>query len=284
MTDCLTKDGPVTSPPAGIGDGERTPLDPVSREKNALPSTQIAFVDAYDDERIRPVPKQKVIMDSIAKVSRVDDAYDRLKTEILENRLPPGFQGTEPELAQRLDMSRTPVREALLRLQSEGLVELVPRRGIRVLPIAPSDMKEIYQLLTVLETEAAADVAKHGLTSEQTAALEAATAEMEQALNDDDLDTWAAADDRFHRVLLACNENSRLAAFVNTLFDQAHRARMVTLRLRERPRKSTKEHRDILKAIARGDPERTRKLFRGHRERAAAELIDVLERCRLTQL
>ena len=83
---------------------------------------------------------------------------------------------------------------------------------------------------------------------------------------------------------LSCNSNSRLAAFVNTLFDQAHRARMITLRLREKPWKSTEEHRRILSAIAEGDPERTRETFRAHRERSAAELLDVLEKCRLTQL
>ncbi|MCG8547882.1 MAG: GntR family transcriptional regulator [Alphaproteobacteria bacterium] len=223
-------------------------------------------------------------MDRPTKLSRVDDAYERLKAEILENRMPPGFQGTEPEIAQRLDMSRTPVREALIRLQSDGLIELIPRRGVRVLPVAPSDMQEIYQLLTVLEPEAAGEVARVGLSAAQIAALEAATAEMDQALKEDDLDKWAAADDRFHRELLRCNGNSRLSAFVNTLFDQAHRARMVTLRLRDVPWKSTEEHQEILAALIAGDSKRTRKVFRAHRERAAAELLDVLEKCRLSQL
>ena len=227
---------------------------------------------------------QKVVMVRPARVSRVADAYVRLKKEILENRMPPGFQGTEPEIALRLGMSRTPVREALIRLQGEGLVELIPRRGVRVLPIAPRDMRDIYQLLTVLEPEAAADVAETGLNPDQIADLETATAEMEQALDEDDLDKWAAADDRFHRALLSCNSNDRLTAFVNTLFDQAHRARMVTLRLREVPRKSTADHRAILKAVSDGDAQQTRRVFRAHRERAAAELLNVLEKCRLSQL
>ncbi len=218
------------------------------------------------------------------KVSRVNDAYERLKQEILENRLPPGYQGTEPEIAARMEMSRTPVREALIRLQSEGLIDLIPRRGIRVLPIAPSDMRDIYQILTVLEPEAAADVATIGLTPNQIDALEAATVEMESALETEDLDRWASADDHFHRTLLACNGNDRLTAFVNTLFDQAHRARVVTLRLREVPWKSTEDHRAILKAVTDGDAERTRKLFRAHRERAAQELLQALERSRLSQL
>lgn len=223
-------------------------------------------------------------MASSPKVSRVNEAYERLKAEILENRMPPGFQGTEPEIAEHLEMSRTPVREALIRLQGEGLVALVPRRGVRVLPISPRDMQDIYQLLTVLEPEAAAHVAEMGLSSEQIANLEAATAEMEQALKDENLDLWAAADDRFHRELLNCSTNGRLTAFVQTLFDQAHRARIVTLRLRAVPWKSTEDHRDILKAVTNGDADRTRNLFRAHRERAAQELLRVLEKSRLSQL
>ena len=65
-------------------------------------------------------------------LSLTDEAYGLLKAEILENRMPPGFQALEQDLAQRLNMSRTPVREALIRLQEEGLVEVVPRRGMRV--------------------------------------------------------------------------------------------------------------------------------------------------------
>ncbi len=223
-------------------------------------------------------------MTTADRVSRVDDAYERLKEEILENRLPPGFQAPEPEIALRLGMSRTPVREALIRLQAEGLVELIPRRGVRVLPIAPSDMRDIYQLLTVLEPEAAATIAAQGLDPDQIAELEEATGDMERALEAGDLDRWAAADDRFHRTLLGFSRNKRLTNFVNTLFDQAHRARMVTLRLRETPRKSTEEHRAILKAIAAGDAPETCRLFRAHRERAAAELVSALINCRLSQL
>ena len=99
-----------------------------------------------------------------------------------------------------------------------------------------------------------------------------------------DLDAWAAADDLFHRLLLDCSENARLTSFVNTLFDQAHRARIVTLRLRDVPQRSTQEHRAILQAIQAGDAVRTQTLFRAHRERAARELLELLERTRLAQL
>ncbi|WP_207382969.1 GntR family transcriptional regulator [Pseudaestuariivita atlantica] len=215
--------------------------------------------------------------------SRVGDAYTRLKAEILSNRLLPGFQATEPEIAERLGMSRTPVREALIRLQAEGLVELVPRRGARILPVSAADMNDIYEILTALEPHAAAELALRRPDAQVLAPLEEATSDMEAALEKPDLDAWAAADDRFHRTLLELHGNDRLTAIASTLFDQAHRARMVTLRMRDMPHRSTAEHREILGALRRGDAEGVRRLFRDHRERAARELLHILERMGLPQ-
>lgn len=223
-------------------------------------------------------------MTETARTTRVDDAYERLKAEILENRMAPGFQAPEPEIALRLGMSRTPVREALLRLESDGLIELVPRRGARVLPVSPDDMREIYEILTALEPEAAARLARANPSKESLRELEPATSDMEKALAEGDLDAWAEADDRFHRKLLALHGNKRLSSFANTLFDQAHRARMMTLRLRKRPTRSTQDHREILNHILTGDADSARNAFRAHRERAAAELLAILEDYRLPRL
>lgn len=223
-------------------------------------------------------------MKRVPKPNRADAAYEHLKGEILGNRLPAGFQATEPDVAEGLNMSRTPVREALVRLKDDGLIDLIPRHGVRVLPVSPDDMREIYQILTALEPEAAAGVAESGLSDAQYAELEAATSDMQRGLDAGDLDAWAAADDRFHRTLLSYSANKRMAAILNRLFDQAHRARMVTLRLREPPAQSTDEHRAILEAMRSGNARKTRSVFRAHRERAAKELGGLLDRIRLTQL
>lgn len=215
-------------------------------------------------------------MPAALHTSLASDAYDRLKADILSNALPAGFQAPEPEIAATMGMSRTPVREALIRLEAEGLVELVPRRGARVLPVLPQDMREIYELLTALEPQAAAMVAARKPTREELADVVAAMEAMEAALDADDLDVWARADDTFHRALLGHHENARLAEFVGSLFDQAHRARMITLRLRDKPVRSTKEHRDILDALFAGDETRVRTLFAAHRELACGELLNIL--------
>lgn len=219
------------------------------------------------------------------KTTRVSDAYDRLKAEILLGRMPPGFQAPEPEIALRLGMSRTPVREALIRLEAEGLVQLIPRRGARVLPVRAEDMREIYAILTALEPEAAAVLAESGTKAEDLAALEAAVAEMEAALAAQDLDRWAASDDAFHRALLAAQDNRRLEGIALSLYDQAHRARVITLRMRgEGLAQSTADHREILTHIQRGDGPGARRVFRSHRKRAARELLHILETYKLGQL
>ena len=217
------------------------------------------------------------------RISRVDDIYARLKHDIMSNRLTPGSQVPEPELSDRMGASRTPVREALIRLEAEGLVQMVPRHGARILPISRTDIADIYQILIALEPEAAAGLAAMRPDANSLAPIEAATRAMEAAHATDDRDAWAAADDRFHRALLDLVPNRRIAQIIGTVLDQAHRARMVTLRLRARPEASTRDHRAILDAIAAGDANATRRLFRAHRQRAADELLPLLDKLQLTQ-
>lgn len=223
-------------------------------------------------------------MSEIVKNTRVTEAYGRLRDEIRANRLPPGFQATEPEIAERLGMSRTPVREALIRLEAEGLVELVPRRGARVLPISPEDMAEIYDLLTALEPLAARLVANRKPTAEELEPLIQAIEDMEAALENEDLDNWAEADDRFHQALLRATGNERMHDFAMRLYDQAHRARMITLRMRDLPRQSTEEQRAILDCLFAGDGGKAEQLFLEHRQRVKSELMGLLNRLQITQL
>ena len=88
--------------------------------------------------------------------SLVDEAYQALKTAIRDNVFPPGHQAAEPEIARQLGMSRTPVHEAIIRLQEEGLVQVLPRRGILICPISADDIREIYDVLIAVEGMAAA--------------------------------------------------------------------------------------------------------------------------------
>ena len=214
----------------------------------------------------------------------VDQAYERMRRLILDNVWPPGQQMLEQEIALQLGMSRTPVHESLARLQNEGLIEVIPRRGMRVLPVSPTDMREIYEILTALECMAAELVARMRPSDEQLQPLIEATNAMSRALEVNDLDAWAAADEDFHRMLIELSGNRQLADTVLNYWDRAHRARMFSLRLRPAPVNSTQEHMAMLQQLREGDAEGASRVFRAHRERASAELLAIFERFRLQQM
>ncbi len=205
-------------------------------------------------------------------------AYRELKKLILNNRLTLGYQYMENEVAELLQMSRTPTREALLRLANEGLVEIRPRHGMRVKPISVDDIREIYQVLTSLESCAAELAARRGLTGKEVGALTHAVNEMEQALETDELEAWAEADSKFHRLLVQYSNNQRLVSLVDTFIVQSHRVRMLTLRMRPRPKSSNDDHLRVVEAIKRGDGDAARQIHRMHREKSGQMLIELLER------
>jgi DNA-binding GntR family transcriptional regulator len=212
---------------------------------------------------------------------QAEKAYRALKRLILDNEIPPGAQMLEHEAALRLGMSRTPVREAMVRLQQEGMVDIRPRHGMRVLPVSLDDMREIYDILTVLEALAARRAAERGLTARDLAGLEAAVRDMDLALERDDRDAWAEADARFHASLVAASGSRRLQHAVATVVDQSSRARRLTLHLRQKPLTSNADHRAVVEAIKMRDPERAHDIHFRHRETNGAHLIEILSRLRL---
>ena len=141
-----------------------------------------------------------------------ESAYREVKHRILMNVYPGGFQVLEEALCEDLGMSRTPLREALVRLQIEGLVEVMPRRGVRVLPLDSSDVAAIYEVLSSLEILAAKLLAERDDNVAAVKRLQGEVDGMKRALQSDDLDAWAAADERFHRILVDESGNPRLAA------------------------------------------------------------------------
>jgi DNA-binding GntR family transcriptional regulator len=214
----------------------------------------------------------------------VDVAYQAIRQRILDNVYPPGLQALEQSLATELGISRTPLREALTRLQQEGLVEVIPRHGMRVLAVSPSDMSEIYLVLTALESAAAEILALRRPSDAALRPLVEASREMTRALKADDLDAWARADAQFHRDLVELTENRTLIDAVSRLEDRVHRARMFTLRLRPKPANSTHEHMALLERIRAGDARGAVEVNRAHRERASRELLAIFERYRLKQM
>jgi DNA-binding GntR family transcriptional regulator len=213
-----------------------------------------------------------------------EQAYHELRARILDNLWAPGYQALEQEVALALGMSRTPVHEALMRLQQEGLVEVAPRRGMRVLPVSAADMREIYEILTALECAAAQTLGNRTPSAAELEPMVQATQAMEAALLRDDLDAWARADETFHMALVKLAGNRMLLETVMGYWDRAHRARMFTLRLRPKPVNSTQEHMQLVRMLAAGDGAGAAQVNRAHRERASGELLGIFERFQLQQL
>jgi DNA-binding GntR family transcriptional regulator len=222
--------------------------------------------------------------DTAKRKTSTDTVYDLIRAKILDNEFRPGMQMLEQELVAMFGVSRTPVREALIRLQKEHLVEIVPRHGMRVRQVSLADMQEIYQVLTSLEATAAGLVAARVLRVRELKPFEDACVAMERALASDDLEAWSAADEAFHLHLLALCGNPRLTQIVTEYRDLIQRARFLTLRLGARPDDSVAEHRAIADAIRRSDVQAAQALTRTHRERGIEKQIDTLTRFRLYEL
>lgn len=203
-------------------------------------------------------------------------AYHDLKYRILEGRLPPGTSLLETEVANLLSMSRTPVREALIKLEEEGLVDVRPRHGITVRALSPEELEEICEVFSTLEVKAAQLLARRGLSDEEYARLDNLLNQMERATQKPDIDRWSQLDNAFHSEIVALCGNARLQSMLRQLWDQQYRVRTAIAPLRPLPVDSDKEHRAILDAIRKGDEAEAARCHQFHRERADREALALL--------
>ncbi|MCU0789573.1 MAG: GntR family transcriptional regulator [Nitratireductor sp.] len=213
---------------------------------------------------------------SAERMSQTQRAIQQLREMIISNKLLPGSNHLEAELAEFLGMSRTPVREAAVVLEGQGLVEVKPRRGIRILPISPADLEEVYAILTELESLSAWQIARQGIAREDLDVLRDCIEEMEDALETGDRMRWANADDMFHRKLASLSGNRRLESIVATYSDQVHRARMLTLHIRPAPHSSNADHRALVAAIEAGEADKAREIHRRHRTAGKEQMISLI--------
>ncbi len=207
----------------------------------------------------------------------VDRVYHEIQHRILHNVWPTGHQALEQELALELGVSRTPVREALIRLQRDGLVKVVPRHGMRVLPISVVDVQEIYQILTSLEALAVELAAARKPSPKEMKALERAAQDMLEAQEAADLKAWARADERFHFHLVELSGNRILVEVVDNFWGRAQRARLTLLSMRKITATSTRDHAKLLAAIRAGNSKLARETLEEHRRRGASNLCALME-------
>lgn len=215
-------------------------------------------------------------LQGVGKMPARERAYHELKFRILEGRLPPGTTLLETEVANLLSLSRTPIREALIRLEEEGLVAVRPRHGITVKAQSLDDLADIYEVFSTLEVKAAQLAARRGLSKSEADRLRTLMGQLERATQRDDIEQWSRLDDIFHAEIVSFCGNARLQATLRQYWDQQYRARMAIMPLRPRPTQSDEEHRAIVAAILAGDEIEAGRLHALHRERADRQALDLL--------
>ena len=186
--------------------------------------------------------------------------YQHLKRAILEQLHPGGTLLTEAEIADAVGVSRTPVREALLRLESEGLVALYPKRGALVLPVSAQEVAEVIEARTLVEGHAAARVwPRRAELAETLVPL------LETMRTAEDVYTFMEADRAFHAAVVEAAGNRILADLYHRLRDRQMRMGVATLRLLpERKDQALAEHEGLLAALRADSPERWTGLVLAH--------------------
>ncbi|MFP7479431.1 GntR family transcriptional regulator [Terribacillus saccharophilus] len=202
-------------------------------------------------------------------------AYHVVRLAIRDLILPPGTTILEREMAEVLQMSRTPVREALVRLETEGMVQLIPRRGFIVKPIEKEDLKRIYEIVETLDA-LAVSLATEKVGESEITGLETSIRLQEEALEERDLKKWARLDDHFHHQIIDYSKNKRLRAIIDTLSDQIYRARLLTIDNRPVPFHSITEHKAIISCMRAKDGTAASVLMQSHRNRARKEILKVI--------
>jgi GntR family transcriptional regulator, rspAB operon transcriptional repressor len=200
--------------------------------------------------------------------------YQRVREAILEGEIAPGATMSQVVLAEELGISRTPLREALRMLQSEGLVDAERNRRVRVAPVSAADLEALYVMRVTLESEAIR-LAVPRMSAEDLARLEGYSAEMAHFATVKDYRRWGVPHQAFHRALTA-PAGTRLETLLAQLFDHAERYRR--MHIGHGPSAwATKDHRAILDACKACDREAAGRLLAEHLARTAFELVTHLD-------
>ena len=205
-----------------------------------------------------------------------DVVFNTLRQAILKGELKPGERLMEIQLANKLGVSRTPVREANRTLELEGLVLMIPRKGAEVAEITRQDMEDVLEVRTALEELAVKDACDH-ITDAQLSELKKASNEFKKALLEGkDLVTCADADMHFHDVILSATNNRRLIQMLNNLSEQMYRYRMEYLKDERTHKTLIEEHDAIRRALKKHDKVKAGAAIRVHIDNQKRSILESL--------
>lgn len=204
-----------------------------------------------------------------------DVVFNTLRQAILTGELKPGERLMEIQLANRLGVSRTPVREAIRKLELEGLVLMIPRKGAVVAEITIKDLEDVLEVRGALEVLAVQNACEN-ITDEQLQELKIAGTNFKHALMGADLVECVQADIRFHEIIYGATNNRRLIQLLSNLREQMYRYRMEYLKDKRMYKTLVDEHEAIRKALKKHDPEKAGNAVRVHIENQKKCIINSL--------
>jgi DNA-binding GntR family transcriptional regulator len=193
--------------------------------------------------------------------------FEAIREAIVSGTLAPGERLMEVQLAEELGVSRTPVREAIRRLELEGYVVMVPRKGAFVASLSAKDVADVFEIRAALEG-LAAELAAERITEEELEELERQLHYVARCVEEGDLPGLVEADTRFHELLYRASRNQRLTQIIGNLREQIQRFRTTSLATPGRMQETLEEHKKIVEALAQRNAVLARRLAEEHIENA----------------
>ena len=204
-----------------------------------------------------------------------DVVFHTLRHAILRGELKPGERLMEIQLANKLGVSRTPIREAIRKLELEGLVLMIPRKGAEVAEITEKSLRDVLEVRSSLE-ELAVDLACERISESQIEELKVAATAFAETLKTGELTEYAEADVRFHDIIYDATDNQRLIQLLYNLREQMYRYRVEYLKRQEVHQTLLEEHDYIIQCIEKRNKECAKTAIRMHIENQANVVSDTI--------
>lgn len=208
-----------------------------------------------------------------------DVVFQTLRQAILRGELKPGERLMEVRLAKKLGVSRTPIREAIRKLELEGLVLMIPRRGAEVAEITEKSMRDVLEVRRALEV-LAVSLSCDRISGEQIEALKEAAEEFDRSLTSDDVTSTAEADVHFHDIIYRSTDNQRLIQLLSNLGEQMYRYRVEYLKHREFHPQISREHKELISYLEAGQKGQAEEKIAVHIDKQAQAVLETIRRNR----
>ncbi len=206
-----------------------------------------------------------------------DIVFETMRDAILTGKLSPGERLMEMQIAEEMGVSRTPVREAIRKLELEGLVVMVPRKGAYVAGISIKDVVDVFEVRAALEG-LAASLAAERITDEEIDQLERSIVSISEVSDGKNIGSVVEKDIGFHDIIYRASRNEKLIQIITNLKEQLQRFRATSLATPGRSKQAVDEHRQIVEAIAERNAELAEKLARQHIENAENIMLQEIKK------